>query len=620
MQRLYFSLFCLISLVSTSVISAQPDRWQQRVRYTMDIDFDHRRSQFEGRQVLEYSNNSPDTLDKVFYHLYFNTFQPNSAMDIRSRTIEDPDRRVGNRIANLKKAEQGWQEITSLKMNGKKTMYKTEGTILEVSLPEQILPGSTVIFEMEFKAQVPQQIRRSGRFNSEGIDYSMAQWYPKMCNYDYQGWHANPYVGREFYGIWGDFDVRIDIASEYVVAATGILQNKDEVGYGYSAKNPTDRPKKHRWHFKAENVHDFVWAADPDYTQIVHTAKDGTTLRFFFQPGEKTTETWQKLPLIMDECLQFLNQTYGKYPYPEYAFIQGGDGGMEYPMATLITGERPLISLVGVSVHELIHSWFQGVLATNEALYHWMDEGFTSYAEAEAMNHLKRKKLIPGTPEENPHLQSIRGYINFALSGREEALIIHADHFITNSAYGVASYTKGQVLLEQLRYIIGKDAFDKGMLRYFNDWKFKHPNTNDFIRIMEKVSGIELDWFKEYFVHTTHTIDYAVDEMYGKSIILKKPGIMPMPLDIVIKDKKGKIHKYHIPLDLMRGHKKGDIYFEGFEVREPWTWTHPEYKLIVDFNVKDIETIEIDPSQRLADTDRSNNFYPKLQKLEIPVK
>lgn len=615
-----FALMYILTFLTADCLNAQPERWQQRVSYKMEIDFDHRKSQFDGKQLLTYTNNSPDTLDKVFYHLYLNAFQPNSAMDIRSRTIADPDRRVGSRIANLKKAEQGWQEVTSLKMNGKKTDYKTTGTILEVTLPEPILPNSKVTFEMEFKAQVPQQIRRTGRYNNEGIEYSMAQWYPKMCNYDYQGWHANPYVGREFYGIWGDFDVQIEIASEYIVAATGILQDKTSIGYGYSQTDPEKRPKKHKWHFIAKDVHDFVWAADPDYTHKVHTAGDGTILRFFYQPGEKTTDNWEKLPAIMDECLQFLNTNYGKYPYPEYAFIQGGDGGMEYPMATLITGERSLVSLVGVSVHELIHSWFQGVLASNEALYHWMDEGFTSYAQDEAMNHLKKLKLIPGTPESNPHLQSIKGYINFALSGSEEAMITHADHFITNSAYGVASYTKGQVFLEQLRYIIGKDAFDRGMLRYFNEWKFRHPNTNDFIRIMEKVSGLELDWFKEYFVHTTHTIDYAVDEMYGKSIIIKRDGVMPMPLDIAIKAKDGKIYKYHIPLDLMRGHKKGDIFFNEFEVKSPWEWTHPEYKLLIDVNVKEIESIEIDPSQRLADVDRSNNFYPRLHKMEFPDK
>lgn len=599
--------------------NAQPERWQQAVKYKMDIDFNIKKHQAKGNQILAYSNNSPDTLKKVFYHLYFNAFQPNSMMDVRSRTITDPDKRVGNRIASLKKSEQGFQMIESLKMNGKPIEYKVVGTILEVKLSEPILPHSTVTFEMDFLAQVPLQIRRSGRFSSEGIEYSMAQWYPKMCNYDYQGWHANPYVAREFYGIWGDFDVKITMPSEYKVGATGILQNKDEIGYGYAPKEPEARPEKLTWHFKAENVHDFVWAADPDYIQKVHTMADGTILRCFYQPGEKTTDNWERLPIIMEEAFNFINKKYGQYPFKEYAFIQGGDGGMEYPMATLITGERNLISLVGVSVHELMHSWFQMVLGSNEALYHWMDEGFTSYASNEVMNHLKAKKLLPGEVEDNPHLGSVRGYTNFALSGKEEALITHADHFLTNTAYGVASYTKGEVLLEQLRYIMGEKAFDKGMLDYFNTWKFKHPNTNDFFRVMEKASDLELDWFQEYFVHTTHTIDYALEDMKGKSLIVRRKGNMPMPLDITVKTKNGQTINFYIPLEMMRGEKIADRFFNNFKVMKDWPWTHPTYTLDIGISFKDIIDVKIDISGRLADTDKSNDTYPRLALLEAPT-
>ncbi len=614
---MYFSFKNVLGILLPIFLSfhtawAQPERWQQAVKYTMDIDFDIKKHQAKGKQILEYTNNSPDTLDKVFYHLYFNAFQPNSMMDVRSRTIKDPDPRVGDRIMKLSKGDQGFQNIESLQMNGRKVVYEIVGTILEVRLSEPILPKTKVTFEMEFVAQVPLQIRRSGRFSKEGIEYSMAQWYPKMCNYDYQGWHSNPYVGREFYGIWGDFDVKITVPSDYVVAATGILQNKDIVGYSYSQLEPAYRPKRLTYHFKAENVHDFVWAADPDYTQIVHQMSDSTKIRCFFQPGEKTTENWNKLPLIMEEAFHYINKKYGQYPFKEYAFIQGGDGGMEYPMATLITGERSLVSLVGVSVHELMHSWFQMVLGSNEALYHWMDEGFTSFATNDVMNHLVSKKLIPGTYEDNPHIKSVNGYINFALSGNEEPLITHADHFITNTAYGVASYTKGEVFLEQLRYIIGDQAFNKGMLSYFHTWKFKHPNPNDFVRIMEKASGLELDWFKEYFVNTTHTIDYQIEEMRGDELILRRVGNMPMPLDITLTKKNGERLYFNIPLEMMRGAKKGDFFFNNFKVVKDWPWTHPTYSFKTGVNFRDVDKVEIDPTKRLADKDKTNNVWPRL--------
>lgn len=610
----------LMALFCGFAALGQPERWQQKVSYVMDVDFNIKKHQFKGTQRLEFTNNSPDTLYKVFYHLYFNAFQPNSMMDVRSRNLPDPDKRVADRIVKLKKDEQGFLKVDGLKMNGRKVLHKTVGTILEVQLSEPVMPHSTVTFDMEFQGQVPLQVRRSGRFSREGIEYSMSQWYPKMCNYDYQGWHANPYVGREFYGIFGEFDVKLTLPSNYVVAATGVLQNAGEAGYGYSSSEPVARPEKLTWHFKAKDVHDFVWAADPDYKQISLQEEGVPVIRCFFQPGDKTTDNWQKLPVIMAEAFRFINKKYGQYPYPEYSFIQGGDGGMEYPMATLITGERNLVSLVGVSVHELLHSWYQGILGSNEALYAWMDEGFTSYAGNEVMNHLKAKKLIPGETEANPHMEEVKGYINFALSGKEEPLSTHADHFMTNTAYGVGSYTKGEVFLEQLRYIIGETAFDKGMLMYFNAWKFKHPNANDFVRIMEKSSGLELDWFREYFVNTTQTIDYDIEDMRGKTVIIRRKGNMPMPLDITVRTKDGKEYKYYIPMEIMRGEKKGDRFFDRFKVMADWPWTHPTYSLNIDQNIRDIEKLEIDASQRLADTDRENNVYPRVMLQKDPVK
>ena len=171
---------------------------------------------------------------------------------------------------------------------------------------------------MEFLSQVPLQIRRTGRDNAEGIAYSMTQWYPKMCEYDYQGWHANPYVGREFHGIWGDFNVKITIDKKYVIGGTGYLQNPDEIGKGYEASGSSVQASsgdKLTWHFIAPNVHDFAWAADQDYVHTSHQAKDGPMMHFFYQKNDKTTDNWEALPKIMDKAFTFINQHCGKYPY-----------------------------------------------------------------------------------------------------------------------------------------------------------------------------------------------------------------------------------------------------------------------------------------------------------------
>jgi len=227
-------LLILVSVLSYLQSFANPsDRWQQKADYEMKIDFDVNNHQFDGEQTIEYTNNSPDTLYKVYYHLYFNAFQPNSMMDVRSRTIKDPDRRVGDRISKLSPDEIGYHEIQELKQDGQELSYDVVGTILEVQLAKPIMPRSKTKLSMKFHSQVPLQIRRSGRNNAEGIDYSMAQWYPKLCEYDYQGWHANPYVGREFYGIWGDFKVDIEIDDSYVLAGSGIITNAKKIGRGY---------------------------------------------------------------------------------------------------------------------------------------------------------------------------------------------------------------------------------------------------------------------------------------------------------------------------------------------------------------------------------------------------
>lgn len=610
--------YCLLGMMSPTLWS-QPDRWQQRIRCEMSVDMNVQKNQYAGKQRLEYTNNSPDTLDKIFYHLYFNAFQPGSMMDVRSRSLPDPDPRVGDRISKLTAEEQGYIKVKSLKHNGRPVAYETNGTILEVVLNTPILPGSTALLDMEWDAQVPLQVRRSGRDNREGVRYSMTQWYPKLCEYDYQGWHANPYIAREFYGVWGDFDVKISIDKSYVVAAGGYLQNPQDIGHGYEQAGETPRPAagdKLTWHFKTPNVHDFAWAADPDYTQIAIKAEDGTTMRFFWQKGKGYDEAWQKLPAIMSRARTHMNKICGVYPYQEYAFIQGGDGGMEYPLATLITGNRSLFSLVGVAVHEQLHSWYQMVLGTNESLYAWMDEGFTSYAEDLVMNELAREGLLPGrSAEDNPLEGAYSGYAKLATSGKEEPLSTHADHFQTNYAYGVAAYVKGAVFLGQLEYIIGKPAFEKGLLRYFNTWKFKHPNVNDCVRVFEKQSGLELDWYKEDWVNTLNTIDYAVQTVERENrkttrVVIERKGRMAMPLDILVTYKNGDQEIFYAPLESMRGAKPAENKMERTLLPDH-RWVDPVYEFEIPEKMKKVVKIEIDPAHRMADIQTDNNVWEK---------
>ena len=347
-MKQFFITTTLLLLFNFS--NAQDYRWQQRVEYTMDVKLNSETHKIDGTQKLVYYNNSPDTLTKVYYHLYFNAFQPGSMMDVRSRNLPDPDARVKDRISKLKEDEIGYQHILSLKQDGKATLYLVNGTILEVTLPKPMLPRTKATFEMSFEAQVPVQIRRSGRNNKEGISYSMTQWYPKMAEYDFQGWHAYTYVAREFHGVWGDFDVKINIDPKFVLGGTGKLQNPNEIGHGYEKSGTTvKRPSGNlTWHFTAKDVIDFAWVADPDYTHDIQQVPNGPELHFFYQKNEKTSLTWKNMEDAAVKVFQHLNKNFGKYPFDTYSILQGGDGGMEYPMCTLILGEGSQAGLNGV--------------------------------------------------------------------------------------------------------------------------------------------------------------------------------------------------------------------------------------------------------------------------------
>ncbi|MFB0938088.1 MAG: M1 family metallopeptidase [Urechidicola sp.] len=597
--------YTLSGIVMTLVlwVNAQSNAtyWQQHVDYTMEIDMNVENYQYDGKQKLVYTNNSPDELKVVFYHLYPNAFQPNSEMYKHYTTLPDPDRRFVKsvlNISNLKPEEQGFIRINSLKQNKKAVKYEVVGTILKVTLNKSIKPNESVTFEMDFLGQVPVQTRRSGRNNKEGIALSMSQWYPKMAEYDVEGWHANPYINHEFHGVWGDFDVTFHIDKEYTIGGTGYLQNPQEVGHGYEDKTkPLKLPKgnKLKWHFKAPNVHDFTWAADDEYAHDILKGPNDVDLHFLYKKDIKNSDDWKLMENMTINTMEYFNELIGDYPYKQYSIIQAGDGGMEYGMSTLITANRTLSSLIGVMQHELAHSWFQFVLATNESKHAWMDEGFATYIDSRAWND-----LVLETKQENPHAGSYRSYFNVVNLDRQEPLSTHIDRYSRERTASSNAYQKGCLFLTQLGYIMGQDNLDKTIKKYYQDFKFKHPTPNDIKRTAEKVSGLQLEWYLNEWTQTTHTIDYGIKVIANKSITLERIGRMPMPIDISVTYMDGTKEAFYIPLRMMLGEKPTSA-----TKLENWAWTHPTYTFKAS---KEIKSVEIDSSQLMADVDRKNNY------------
>ncbi|MSP08603.1 MAG: M1 family peptidase, partial [Chitinophagaceae bacterium] len=573
-KKVAFILIAIIAFVT--VASAQADRWQQHINYNIKAALDVNTNILKGTEDIVYTNNSTDTLRKVYFHLYWNAFQPNSSMDVRSRelgkntmtsrrgdVIKDWDARVTDRIQKLTPAEIGYQRVSQILIGGKAQKLIEHETILEVQLTNPIAPKTSAKLSLVFEAQVPKQIRRSGRDNAEGVRFSMSQWYPKMVEYDYQGWNTNAYIAREFYGVWGNFDVSLQLDKNYTVAATGVLQNPNTVANTQGLKT---------WNFKGNNIHDFVWAADDQFKHLSKEVRKGLTIHVYYKEKDaKSDSAWANVLYAAEKALPFIEKNFGAYPYPQYSFIQGGDGGMEYAMATLIKGPS-----LGTVFHEWMHNWYQQVLGSNESLFAWMDEGFATFAESkvsiwydanaaaqspfiserakvQVLASVQRAKL------DLPLMQagSYAGYMALAKSGLEEPASTHADHFNTNYAYSNAAYSKGATLLGVLGYVIGDSVRDAVLLNYYNTWKFKHPNVNDFFRVAEKTSRIQLQWLKEYWVNSTKTIDYGLNDIQAGNntaiISIQRLGKLPMPIEVLITYKDGTSELHYMPLDLMLG-------------------------------------------------------------------
>jgi len=643
-KKIFLSIFAFFSVAN--FIDAQAVRWQQQIDYKINAALEVATNLVKGTEELIYTNNSPDTLRKVYFHMYWNAFAPNSAMDIRSRelgknyltvrrgapissastllgvdNVQDWDSRVKDRILNLTAKEIGSQKISQLSINGKTQKLIEHETILEVVLTQAIAPKTSVKMSLQFEAQVPIQIRRSGRENADGVGYSMSQWYPKLVEYDEQGWNTNPYIAREFYGVWGNYDVTILLNKNYMVAATGVLQNPKAIANAAGIK---------AWNFKGNNIHDFVWAADDHFKHLSKEVRKGLTLHVYYK--EKTPaedSAWNNVLWAAEKVLPYMEKKFGAYPYPQYSFIQGGDGGMEYAMATLLKGPG-----LGTVFHEWMHNWYQHVLGNNESLYPWMDEGFASFAEDDIsfwydqniaiqspfISEAAIKQLLANNEKAKIRLPYIQygnygSYLALAKSNLEEPMSTHSDHFNTNFAYSSAAYGKGATLLGYLGYIIGDSLRDATLLNYYQVWKFKHPNANDFFRVAEKTTGIQLQWLKEYWVNSTKTIDYGLNDIQAENntaiISIQRYGKMPSPIEVLVTYKDGSSELHYIPLDLMLANKVAETTISRI-VHSEWKWVQPTYTFQTTKPITALKTIEIDPSQRMPDINRSNN------KLEIP--
>ncbi len=518
MQKSFLTI--LLSLISISIF-AQQNYFQQHLTYNIDVTLNDKDKSLKGAETIVYKNNSPSSLEFIWFHIWPNAYKNESTalfQQIRNDT---------SRKEKLKNVAYGSIDGLNFKVDGK--IAKTEAhpnpqyiDIVKVLLPTALEPGDSITISTDFNVKLPSYFSRSGYAETE---FMVTQWYPKPAVFDKDGWHEFPYLDMgEFYSEYADYKVNITLPSSYVVGATGVLQNADELrAYKtIGAKNtsmragkptlyaPVSKSETKKLTYSISNVPDFAWFADKDLVIQYDTVKlaSGKVVDAFSYYHNKKNTLWVNSIDYIKDATKKYSQWIGEYEYPVVQAIEGpknnSSGGMEYPTITLITSpDAKKETLDGVITHEVGHNWFMSMLGNNERMHTWQDEGFNTFYQFRYEAEKYRSNsifgdAIPAKIKELPadkFLASIYGALTNV--PMESAIDIPAADFKTSEEYGLISYAKTALWLYILESQIGQEKFDKAFQAYFSEWKNKHPTPADFKASFEKSLGVNLDKYFE---------------------------------------------------------------------------------------------------------------------------
>ena len=600
--------------------------WQQDIYYNIKATVDEETDIITATEQLTYTNNSPDELDVVYFHLYQNAFQPDSYLDeLQSQNGENP------KYGKYESRKLGII-IDKMTVNGINVITELDNTILKVYLPTTLKPNMSITFDIKFKTYFDDGDvrRRMAIFNSWGYKhYNGVHWYPRICVYDAKfGWTRDQHLGKEFYGNFGAYDVELDFSSDFVVEATGFLLNREEVlpkelREKLDIKNFKDKPWKSSpsvitpykkgerkiWKFHAENVHDFAFTADPTYRIGEAWWKDKVCYSLAQEPH---ASRWQNAAEYAAKCIQVFSEDFGMYTYHKMIVADARDG-MEYPMLTLDGGEDP--EYRDLLVHEIGHNWFFGQVGNNETYRALLDEGFTQFLTAWGLIKIDGDYVVENkaTNKYKAHFEKPTkaideeiyfAYINDATKYRDPVISTHSDHFDGALGHGGGYrhvYYKTAAMLYNLQYVLGDELFLDAMKHYFATWKIAHPYNEDFRNSIIQYTKVDLNWFFDQWLETTKRIDYSVKAKDNVVTFNRKSG-MQMPIDFRVIAKNGDTHDYHIPNNWFI--KKTDA--TVLAKWHGWDLLHPEYSTTIDVPSGIAEVI-IDPTNRLADAYMPDN-------------
>lgn len=652
---LLLSLICILSSESL----ADNSYFQQQIKYHIKVDLDPGTAKLAGSENITYKNNSQDTLIFIYFHLYYNAFRPGSYLDLLNSREGDYE------IADVSKRAMGFVNIDHMKIDGEETRdYDIDNTIMKLELGKPVVPGDSTDIYIEWTSQIPVRGSRAGHI---GHHFDVAQWYPKPAVYDRYGWHAQQYLDYEFYADYADFDIELTLPAEYIVAYMGELTNEEEI-YGFKLPEPggdtilvdvlkdfsperensganefdlsvlydeedstedeyrygdiSEEPEPDTivsvsemktWKFRVSDVHDFAFSADPEFMVDLCRYNDVTIKAYYNKFNEKY---WKRdAARFTRKAIKYFSEKYMPYPYSQYSTVSAlNGGGMEYPQLTMVwqrAGSRgdQYHRLESVIAHEVGHAWFYGILGFNETEQAFLDEGLTSFAEIDYMEHFYgrrhnnysykkgwQNKLLPNGDSRN---DAQKRYIGRAIKSDEDPMLTPANLYKDYGRYYNASYYKAASVYYMLEYIMGREKFDLLIKKLFERWAFRHPYLEDIKEITEEIYGSRLDWFFRQWFTTTWKLDYSLNSMKSEKVYVEGKAGYNVTFSI------SKNERCVSPLDIVMYYNK-DISDTVHISESVWDGGRVEYDTTI-FERGKPKKAAINSDRRLADINMLNN-------------
>lgn len=631
-------LFAGLLYLSSAFAFAQKNKeyFQQEVNYTIDVKLDDKKHELHGYIIIEYINNSPDTLHGIYMHLWPNAYK-NHQTALAKQLLEGG----ATEFYYSKEEERGYIDSLDFKVDGQTVRWDYDKDYIDIALLKlnnSLLPGKKITITTPFKVKIP--VGKFSRLGHDDKSYMISQWYPKPAVYDKNGWNQMTYLNQgEFYSEFGSFDVKITLPAFYRVGATGDLQTASEIAFLDSLAAitqslqspekgffnfPKEEPLK-TIHYKQKNIHDFAWFCSREYyvrkgeVELPNSGRRVTTYTMFSEDG---FNAWRNSIEYMNDALYYYSKWLGDYPYNQATAVEGlldAGGGMEYPNVTVITSMEDPFTLEVTIMHEIGHNWFYGILGSNERKHPWMDEGLNSYYEARYIHTKYPKAGILGKGQSgllgflglgnSNHLTQFElGYFFQARKNEDQPIELPSEKF-SELNYGAIVYGKSALVFTYLEAYLGQEKMDEIMKAYYEKWKFKHPQPEDLRAIFEEKSGKDLSWFFDEIIGTNKKIDYKI-----KSV---KKGLCSNSFTgdcykVKIKNKNGIASPFSLSYINNENKISATEWFDGF------TGTKT-----VDVFFMNPDKIRIDANENIPEINRQNNtirtkgMFKNIEKIQF---